>query len=65
MGVMDKLKQLVKGHEDQAGRAADKTGDAVDDRTGGKYAGHVDTAQEKLKEQLGEDDRDPRDRPHP
>ncbi|MCH0564608.1 MULTISPECIES: antitoxin [unclassified Streptomyces] len=65
MGVMDKLKQLLKGHEEQADRAVDKAGDAVDDRTGGTYAGQVDTAQEKLKDQFGEDDRDPRDRPHP
>jgi hypothetical protein len=55
MSVMDKLKQLLKGHEDQAGTGIDRAGDFVDDKTQGKYSSQVDTAQEKLKEQLGSD----------
>ncbi|MCC3770076.1 antitoxin [Streptomyces sp. UNOC14_S4] len=55
MSVMDKLKQLLKGHEDQAGKGIDKAGDFVDEKTQGKYSSQVDTAQEKLKEQLGRD----------
>ncbi|MFD9304124.1 antitoxin [Streptomyces sp. NPDC060048] len=53
MSAMDKLKQMLKGHEDQAGQGVDKAGDLVDGKTQGKYSSQVDTAQEKLKEQLG------------
>ncbi|MED7952040.1 antitoxin [Streptomyces sp. BE20] len=52
MSMMDKLKQMLKGHESQAEKAVDKGGDMVDDRTQGKYSGHVDTAQERVKDQL-------------
>ncbi|MFB8144339.1 antitoxin, partial [Streptomyces parvus] len=52
MSAMDKIKKMLKGHEDQAGKGVDKAGDMVDDRTQGKYKGHVDTAQDKLKQQL-------------
>ncbi|MEU6841225.1 antitoxin [Streptomyces sp. NPDC046716] len=55
MSVMDKLKQMLKGHEDQAGKGIDKAGDFVDGKTQGKYSGQVDTAQDKLKQQLGGD----------
>jgi hypothetical protein len=50
---MDKIKKMFKGHEDQAGKGIDKAGDMVDDRTKGKYSGHVDTAQDKLRQQFG------------
>ncbi|MFD5145662.1 antitoxin [Streptomyces sp. NPDC058401] len=53
MSVMDKLKQMLKGHEDQAAQGIDKAGDFVDEKTQGKYSSQVDTAQAKLKEQLG------------
>ncbi|AIA07553.1 MULTISPECIES: antitoxin [Streptomyces] len=62
MSVLDKLKELLKGHEEQAGKGVDKAGDYVDERTQGKYQSQVDTAQDKLKEQLGGTDRDT-DRP--
>ncbi|WAL99503.1 antitoxin [Streptomyces sp. Je 1-369] len=55
MSVMDKLKQMLKGHEDKAGQGIDKAGDFVDDRTQGKYSSQVDTAQDKLKDQFGSD----------
>ncbi|MQS37852.1 antitoxin [Streptomyces katsurahamanus] len=53
MSMMDKLKHLLKGHETQVDKGVDKAGDAVDTKTQGKYSGHVDTAQEKLKDQYG------------
>ncbi|MFE3647559.1 MULTISPECIES: antitoxin [unclassified Streptomyces] len=62
MSVLDKLKELLKGHEEQAGKGVDKAGDYVDERTQGKYQSQVDTAQDKLKEQMGGTDRDT-DRP--
>lgn len=55
MSMMDKLKHMLKGHEDQASKGIDKGGDVVDERTQGKYSGHVDTAQDTLKEQFGGD----------
>ncbi|WP_328885648.1 antitoxin [Streptomyces sp. NBC_00316] len=65
MSMMDKLKHMLKGHEQQAGKGVDKAGDAIDARTQGKHAGQVDAAQDRLKDQLGTDrppDR-PQDRP--
>lgn len=63
MSVMDKLKQMLKGHEDQAGKGIDRAGDFVDEKTQGKYSSQVDTAQEKIKDQLGSDRRAPDDPP--
>ncbi|MFB6890181.1 antitoxin [Kitasatospora sp. NPDC056327] len=58
MSMLDKLKSMLKGHEDQAERGIDKAGDTVDERTQGKYGSQVDMGQEKLKDQL-RDDRPP------
>ncbi|MEV1049509.1 antitoxin [Streptomyces sp. NPDC049916] len=55
MSALDKIKKMLKGHEDQAGKGIDKAGDMVDDRTQGKYKGQVDTAQDRLKQQFGSD----------
>lgn len=63
MSMMDKLKQMMKGHESQAEKGVDKAGDAVDDRTQGKYSGQVDTGQDKLRDQLGRDQSPGQDRP--
>ncbi|RKT19794.1 antitoxin protein of toxin-antitoxin system [Streptomyces sp. 1114.5] len=52
MSMMDKLKSLLKGHEEQADKAVDKAGDAVDERTQSKYSGQVDATQEQLKNQF-------------
>ncbi|MFD0366480.1 antitoxin [Streptomyces sp. NPDC059071] len=59
MSVMDKLKQMLKGHEDKAGQGIDKAGDFVDGKTQGRYSGQVDTAQDRLKQQLGSDQAPP------
>ncbi|MEU9040681.1 MULTISPECIES: antitoxin [unclassified Kitasatospora] len=58
MSMMDKLKSLLKGHEEQADKAVDHAGDTVDERTQGKYSGQVDAAQEQAKNQF-------RDQPPP
>ncbi|UUN27581.1 antitoxin [Streptomyces sp. FIT100] len=65
MSMMDKIKQMLKGHEDQASKGIDKAGDMVDDKTQGKYKGQVDTAQDKLKDQLGVDQGDQGQNPPP
>ncbi|MFC9243751.1 antitoxin [Streptomyces sp. NPDC057136] len=64
MSAMDKIKKMLKGHEDQASKGVDKTGDMIDDRTQGKHRGKVDTGQDKLKQQLGTD-RDQDETPPP
>ncbi|MGW1892752.1 antitoxin [Streptomyces sp. NPDC002004] len=53
MSMMDKIKQMLKGHEHQADQGIDKGGDMVDDKTQGKYQGQVDTAQQRLKDEFG------------
>ncbi|MBT2426441.1 antitoxin [Streptomyces sp. ISL-112] len=53
MSALDRIKKILKGHEDQAGKGTDKTGDGVDGRTQGKYSGQVDSAQDKLRQQFG------------
>ena len=50
MGFMDKIKGMFGKHGDQAKQAVEKAGDAVDQKTGGKYSSQVDTAQEKADE---------------
>ncbi|WP_030158732.1 antitoxin [Streptomyces sp. NRRL S-244] len=62
MSMLDKLKGLIKGHEDTARQGVDKAGDAVDAKTGNKYQSQVDMAQQKINEQLGTD-KPPQDRP--
>ena len=52
MGFLDKAKDMLGQHKDQAKDAVEKAGDMVDDKTGGKYAGQVDTAQAKAEEFL-------------
>ncbi|MEU0442043.1 MULTISPECIES: antitoxin [unclassified Streptomyces] len=59
MGMMDKFKQMLKGHEDQADKAVDKGGDYIDQRTQGKHSGQVDSAQERMKDQYGRNDQGP------
>ncbi|WP_030904274.1 antitoxin [Streptomyces sp. NRRL F-5126] len=66
MSMLDKLKGMMKGHEDTASKGVDKAGDAVDKKTGNKYESQVDSAQKKMDEQLGGqaqpgDDNPPRD----
>ncbi|GGT45405.1 hypothetical protein GCM10010271_56640 [Streptomyces kurssanovii] len=53
MSMMDKLKNMLKGHPEQTDRGVEKTGDYVDGRTQGKHSRHVDTAQDKLRDQYG------------
>ncbi|MER5638821.1 antitoxin [Kitasatospora sp. NPDC002227] len=53
MSMLDKLKEMLKGHEDTARTGVEKAGDAFDARTEGKYSSQVDTAQQKINEQLG------------
>jgi hypothetical protein len=49
-GNKKKTESAVAGHSDEIKSGIDKAGDVVDDKTGGKVADKVDTAQEKGKE---------------
>ncbi|MFF8996709.1 antitoxin [Streptomyces achromogenes] len=59
MSMLDKLKQMIKGHESTADKGIDKGGDYIDQRTGGKYQSQVDTGQDKLREEFGTRPQDP------
>jgi MT0933-like antitoxin protein len=63
MSVMDKLKDMLRGHSDQANKGVEKVGDFVDDKTGGKYRDQVGSAKQKAKDQIrgggGHQDRNP------
>ncbi|MEU6214877.1 antitoxin [Streptomyces sp. NPDC090085] len=62
MSMLDKLKNMLRGHEDQASQAVEKAGDAFDAKTQNKYQSQVDTAQQKLNEQLRRSDPPPEQR---
>ncbi len=50
MSFLDKAKNLLGKNADKVGGAIDKAGDFVDQKTDGKYAGHVDKAQDAAKD---------------
>lgn len=61
MGLFDQLKDaagkaadLAGEHADKLDPLVDKVGDLVDQQTEGKYAGHVDKAQDAAKKALHE-----------
>lgn len=56
MRLLDKAKSLLSQNKDKAKGAVDKGGDVVDDKTGGKYQGQVDTAQQKAKDYIDKDE---------
>ena len=52
---LDKAKDFAADHDEQVDNAVEKGGDFVDDKTGDKYAQHVDTAQDKLQGATGDE----------
>ncbi len=61
MGIFDQAKDLAGRAKDLAGEHADqveegveKAGDFVDEKTGGKFSGQVDQAQEFVEKQVGD-----------
>jgi hypothetical protein len=46
MGLMDTVKGWFGGNKDTVKGGIDKAGDAVDDKTGGKFVGQVDKGQD-------------------
>ncbi len=58
MGLMDTVKGWFGGSKDTVKGGIDKTGDVVDDKTGAKYAEHVDKAQDAAQDavdKIGDD----------
>ena len=53
MGIFDDIKNAADAHEAPVEAGIDRGGDFVDSRTGGQHAGHVDQAQEFLKDRVG------------
>ncbi|RPE45957.1 antitoxin protein of toxin-antitoxin system [Streptomyces sp. Ag109_O5-1] len=52
MSMLDKLKGMLKGHEDQARQGVEKGGDMIDERTGDKYRSQVDMAQKQADDYI-------------
>ena len=50
MGILDKLKDLVKGKGDEVDSAIDKAADLADDKTGGKHTDKIEQAADKAKD---------------
>ncbi|MFC4124618.1 antitoxin [Nocardia rhizosphaerae] len=47
-----KAMDLASQHADKVDDVIEKAGDVVDDKTGGKFAGQVDSAQEAAKKAI-------------
>jgi hypothetical protein len=58
MSMLDKIKEMLKGHESQTRQGVEKAGDYVDRKTGNRYESQVDMAQRKLDEQFGTEGED-------
>lgn len=56
MGFLDKVKDTLAKNADKVDSAIDKAGDIVDKKTQGKYAQHVDKAQDAAKNAIRKDD---------
>ena len=52
---LDKAKELAEQHDDKVDEALDRGGDAVDERTGGKYSENIDKGVEWAQEHTGDD----------
>jgi len=49
---MDKVKELVGGHKDQANKGVDEAAKVVDEKTGGAHSSQVNMGAEKSKEEI-------------
>ncbi|BDX30395.1 hypothetical protein TUM20985_09420 [Mycobacterium antarcticum] len=54
MGFLEKVKDLASKNADKVDTAIEKVGDVVDKKTQGKYAGHVDKAQEAARKAVAD-----------
>jgi hypothetical protein len=54
MGIFDKAKDALSQHSEHVHTGIEKAGDLVDERTGGKYAEHVDKGQDLATDRVRE-----------
>jgi hypothetical protein len=54
MGFLDDAEKQIDEHADQVDQGIEKAGDMADEKTGGKYEGQVDKAQEFLEDKTGD-----------
>jgi len=57
--LKDKAEEIAEQHGDKISDGLEKAGDFIDDKTGGKHSGAIDTAVDKAQgfvEKLGEHD---------
>ena len=56
MGFLRDAKKFIDEHDEQVDQAIEQAGDLVDDKTGGKFAGQVDRAQDLAEQKTGDGD---------
>lgn len=47
-GLKDKADNLIGDHQEKIQNGITKSGDFIDDKTGGKFSGRIDSAQERV-----------------
>lgn len=52
MGILDNLGDMAKENQDKIEQGIEQAGDFVDEKTGGKFEGQVNQAQDFAKDQL-------------
>lgn len=50
----DKASESAGEHQDKIDDGIERAGDAADEKTGGKYSDHVDSAEDLAKDKLGD-----------
>ncbi|WP_128374545.1 antitoxin [Streptomyces cavernae] len=59
MSVMDKIKQMLKGHEGESRRGRHRAEERVQERSRGEYPSQADIVREKLGDDFGPQDKNP------
>jgi antitoxin protein of toxin-antitoxin system len=52
MSILDKVKEVLGQNTDKAKQGTERAGDMADEKTGGKYGGQVDSAQQRADDYL-------------
>lgn len=63
MDMFDKLKDQANQNPDQVRDAVEKGGDFIDEKTGNKYAEHVDKAQDFITDRVAGGNEAPQGQP--
>jgi hypothetical protein len=57
MSILEKVKGMLGQHSDKAKKGIDKTGEVINEKTGGKYDEQVQSTQDKAKDMLDREGR--------